>query len=217
MLVGHFGVAFVAKRVEPQISLGTLVMAAMLPDLLWPIFTIAGLEYKSDKSGTATNSQLLAPISHSLLMVAIWAALFAAVYFLYRYYRTHQKFWRHSLILFMAVLSHWLLDSISHKHPLAPGTNKLFGLELWSSLPATIVVEGGFWLLALIIYARATHSVGRAGVYAFWPVVAFLTFVWITNIRTGAPPPETVFGSLIFFLLLVAWAYWMNRARSWKT
>ena len=31
MLVGHFDVAFVGKRVEPELSLGTLVLAAMHP------------------------------------------------------------------------------------------------------------------------------------------------------------------------------------------
>ena len=41
MLVGHFAVAFVGKLVEPKPSLGTLVLAAMLPDILWPIFRIA--------------------------------------------------------------------------------------------------------------------------------------------------------------------------------
>ena len=34
MFVGHFAVAFVGKRVEPKIFLGTLLLAAMLPDLL---------------------------------------------------------------------------------------------------------------------------------------------------------------------------------------
>jgi hypothetical protein len=46
-----------------------------------------------------------------------------------------------------------------------------------------------------------------------WPVAAFLTYVWIINIRKGPPPPEVVIGSLIFFLLLVLWAYFMNQAR----
>jgi hypothetical protein len=216
MLVGHFAVAFVGKRVEPKISLGTLVFASMLPDILWPIFSIAGLEYTANKSEATGNNIFDAPISHSLLMVAIWAALFAGAYFLWRRYRYHQRYPRAAWVLFAAVLSHWVLDSTSHKHALAPGTHRQFGLELWNSLPATIIVEGGFWLLAIILYVRATRPRKRAGVFAFWPVVAFLTFVWATNIRSGPPPPKAVIGSLIFFLLLVAWAYWMNSARPLK-
>lgn len=44
MLVGHFAVAFAAKRIEPQISLGTLVLATMFLDILWLVFTTAGIE-----------------------------------------------------------------------------------------------------------------------------------------------------------------------------
>ena len=45
MLVGHVAAAFVGKHIEPELSLGTLVLATMLPDILWPIFSVAGIEY----------------------------------------------------------------------------------------------------------------------------------------------------------------------------
>jgi hypothetical protein len=215
MLVGHFAVAFVGKRIEPKLSLGTWTLASMLPDILWPIFTMAGIEYVQG-SGTAGNNLLEAPISHSLLMVLIWAALFAAGHFLWRRFRHREHSLRISWLLFACVFSHWVLDSISHKHPLAPGLHRYYGLELWKSVPATIMVEGGFWLIAILLYVRTTRALKLAGVIAFWPVIAFLTFVWITNIRTGPPPPNTVPGSLIFFSLLIAWAYWMNRVRTTK-
>ena len=211
MLVGHFAVAFVGKRIEPKLSLGTLTLAAMLPDILWPIFSIAGIEYVAARPEVTEGGSFEVPFSHSLLMVAIWAALLSGAYFLRRRYK------RGALVVFAAVMSHWLLDSISHKHLLAPGAHQHFGLGLWNSLPATIVVEGAFWLLGIILYVRATHPVKRLGVYVFWPVVIFLTFVWVTNIKTGPPPPKAVIGSLIFFLLLVAWAYWMNRLRPAQT
>jgi hypothetical protein len=35
MLVGHLAAGLAAKRAEPTLSLGTLVLAAMLADLLW--------------------------------------------------------------------------------------------------------------------------------------------------------------------------------------
>jgi hypothetical protein len=213
MFVGHFAAAFIGKRIEPEISLGTLVLAAMLSDILWPIFSITGIEYTSNKPVVTQNNVLDIAFSHSLLMVAIWAALFAAAYFLYQRDKHPKQDARESFVLFVVVLSHWLLDAASHRHALAPGVDKYFGLGLWNSLPATIIVEGGLWLLALILYIRATHPGKRVGVYAFWPVVVFLTYAWIGNIKSGPPPPEAVIGSLIFFLLLIAWAYWMNRVR----
>jgi sugar lactone lactonase YvrE len=213
MLVGHFAVAFIGKRIEPRLSLGTLMLASMFADILWPIFTIAGIEYADSKSGDWRNNVFDMAFSHSLVMDANWAALFVVAYSLWRHYRYREHYPRASWVLFAAVLSHWFLDTASHKHLLAPGAHDYFGLGLWNYFSATIIVEGGFWLLAIILYVRATRPKNRAGVYAFWPVVAFLTYVWVANIRKGPPPPEAVIGSLIFFFLIILWAYVMNQAR----
>jgi len=212
MLVGHFGVALVAKRLEPKLSLGTLVLAAMLPDLLWCLFLITGIEHVQFKPVLGAANYLTdfhVDISHSLLMDAVWAALFAGAYFLRRHYANG------ALVLVAAVLSHWLLDTISLSEPLAPGSAIQVGFGLWYSVLGTVLLEGGFWLLAVILYARATHPRKRIGTYAFWVVVVLLTLAWYNNI-TGPPPPGAVtagISSLIFFSLIVAWAYWMNRLR----
>jgi hypothetical protein len=214
MLVGHFAVGLAAKRVEPKISLGTWTLAAILADLLSCVFLIAGIEHAQFRPGIGAANYLDASdiaMSHSLLFDAIWAALFAGAYGVMR--RNPRGAW----MLFGAVLSHWLLDWVSHRPdmPLAPGTHRYFGLGLWTSIPATLIVEGGFWLLAILLYARASHPRNRAGVYGFWSVIALLTLVWYNNIA-GLPPrdPHTApFASLIFFSLVVGWAYWMNRLR----
>ena len=212
MLVGHFGVALVAKRVEPKLSLGTLVLAAMLPDLLWCLFLITGIEHVKFKPVLGAANYITdfdIDISHSLLMNVVWAALFAGAYFLRRHYA------RGAWVLVVAVLSHWLLDVVSLSEPLAPGSSIQVGFGLWYSVLATVLVEGGFWLLAVILYARATHARKRIGIYAFWVVVVLLTLAWYNNI-TGPPPPGPVtagISSLIFFSLVAVWAYWMNRLR----
>ena len=214
MFVGHFAVGFIAKRVEPKLSLGTLVLAAMLADLLWPICMLAGIEHVQFKPGRGAANYLEATdiaASHSLLTDALWGALLAAGYYLWRRYA------RGAWILLAVVLSHWLLDVASHRPdmPLAPGTSERFGLGLWASVVATIIIEGGFWLLAIILYVRATRAKTRAGVYVFWVAVGLLTLLWVNNIA-GPPPPDPrtapVF-SLVIFSLAVAWAYWMNRLR----
>src|SRR5882762_6378969 len=151
MLVGHFAVGLTAKRFQPTLSLGTLVMAAMTADLLGCLFMIAGIEQVRFKSGMGAANYLDASniaMSHSLLMDAIWAALFAAVYFLGR--RNARAAW----VLFAVVLSHWLLDWVSHRPdmPLAPWSHERYGLGLWTSVPATLVVEGGLWLVAVVVY-----------------------------------------------------------------
>ena len=121
-------------------------------------------------------------ISHSLLMDGLWAALLAAAYFLKR--RSPRGAW----VIFGAVLSHWLLDWISHgpDMPLSPGVHRYFGLGLWSSIPAALMVEGGFWVLAVILYARATHPKTQISTYAYWTVVGVLTLAWYNNL--DGPP-----------------------------
>ena len=45
MFIGHFGVAFAAKKVAPQTSLGTVILAAQFLDFLWPFFLLLGIEH----------------------------------------------------------------------------------------------------------------------------------------------------------------------------
>ncbi len=214
MHVGHIAVGLAAKRVTPRVSLGTLVLAALLPDLLWCLFLLVGIEHVEIRPGRGAANYLIASdigFSHSLLMDAVWGALLACAYFFVRRYA------RGAWMLFAAVMSHWLLDFVAHRPDLeiVPGIHKYFGLGLWNSTGATVLVEGGVWIAALIIYARATRPTGRTGVYAFWIVAAFLTLAWYSNI-TGPPPPSPqamAVSSLIYFACIVAWAYWMNRLR----
>jgi hypothetical protein len=114
-----------------------------------------------------------------------------------------------------------VLDVISHRPdmPLAPGLDVRLGLGLWTSVPAKIVIEGGFWLTTLLLYARATGARHRIGSIAFLGLPPLLTLVWFNNIA-GPPPadPKTApVGSLVFFTIVVAWAYGVERLRSTRT
>jgi len=203
MGVGHFAAAMVAKCAEPRISLGTATLAAMLADFVAFVLLIAGVERFSPT--------IKIPYSHGLLTLSLWGAIFALVYFAIR--KTPRAAW----ILFALVLSHWLLDAISHPPDMAiaPGLDARVGLGLWSSLPWTLAIEGGFWIAAVIIYYRSTKARTRAGVFGFWIAAALLTWLWTVNIRKGTDPNpvRAGIGGFIVFGLFVAWAYWMNRAR----
>jgi len=215
MLVGHCAVAFTGKRAQPALSLGTLMAAAVLSDLLGFVLILAGVEHWTLKPGNAgINAVDLDSIawSHGLFPNILWAAMFAGAYFLWR--RQARAAW----VLFLAVLSHWILDFISHRAdmPITPGLTMRYGLGLWTSVPATLVTEGLLWTIAIVIYLRATRSIGRAGIYGFSAMIAFLTLSWMNNIMaTPAAGSLTAaaIASLSFFTLLVAWAYWMDRVR----
>ena len=219
MLVGHCAVAFAGKRVEPKLSLGTLMAAAVLADLLGFVFILLGIEHWTMQPGAAGIRAVdLDSIawSHGLLPNLLWATLFAGAYFLWR--RQSKGAW----ILFAAVVSHWILDFVAHRPdmPLSSGLGGRYGLGLWTSIPATLAVEGTIWVIALVLYVRATRARKWTGLYLFWAMIAFVTLSWIDNIA-ATPPPNSLttaaIASLTFFTLLVAWAYWMDRVREATT
>jgi len=215
MLIGHFAVGLAAKRVAPKVSVGTLVLASVVADLLFWLFILLGIEHVRVQPGiTATNALDLydIPISHSLLMDTVWAALLGAAYFL------RHRYPRGACVIFIVVLSHWLLDFVSHRPdiPLAPGVHTYLGLGLYNSRLGIFIVEGLLWVIGVATYARATTPRSRAGVFGFWVVVMLLTVLWIGSL-SGNPPSNlraAGISSLIFFICVVAWAYWMNRART---
>jgi len=214
MLVGHLAVGLTAKSVAPKVSLGTLVLAAMLADLLWAIFLVASIEHVEFLPLKGAANYLHASqisFSHSLVGDVIWAGLLAGAFFIVR--RTREG----SLILLGVVLSHWGLDWLSHRPdmPLVPAGKQYFGLGLWSSIQGTLLIEGGFWLGAIAIYVSVTDAKNRTGVFAFWSGVTLMTLVWYNNIA-GEPPPNAHLAgvsSLLFFALIVGWAYWMDVLR----
>jgi hypothetical protein len=218
MLVGHFAAALLAKRAEPRLSLGTTVVAATLADLLIFAFVIAGLEEIEIVRGRFGAANYFKAIdigwSHSLAMGLVWGGLLGAVHWALK------RNTRASIIVVAAVVSHWFLDALSHPPhlPLAPGAAERVGFGLWTSVWATLLVEGGLWIVALALYLRATRSVTSAGRYVFWGGIIVLTLSWYNNIAGAAPsrPEDAPTASLIFFLLWVGWGYWMNRARTLK-
>jgi len=214
MFVGHFAVGLGAKEFAPKASLATLIFAAALADVLWIVFFPLGLEQVVIAPGimVANSLDLVSiPFSHSLLADAVWALLFAAIYF----WRSHDS--RGAWIIAAAVLSHWVLDVVTHRPDMqfAPGIETRVGLGLWNSRLGTVIVEGGLWLAAIVLYVRATRPTGRAGVYAFWIVIAILTALWLLSLN-GDPPPSLktlAVVDTVFFIVVLAWAAWMNRVR----
>lgn len=225
MLVGHLAVGLIAKRIEPRVSLGTWFVAVLLADLVFFLLLIAGIEHvdiafagdaligNDDLVPAETNRMIGRDLfySHSLLALIVWAALFALVYF------WRKRYTRGALLLGAAVLSHWVLDVISHRPdmPIAPGVSKVFGLGLWNSVTATLIVEGGPWVLAIILYLRATRPKNLLGAFVFWVGVILLTVVWRANLSGGMDlnPVRAGIGGLISFSLVTAWAYWVNHLR----
>lgn len=213
MFIGHFGVAMGAKRVAPMVSLGTLILAAQLIDLVWPILLLLGVEHVRIDPGNTAFTPLDFydyPVTHSLVMVLVWSALFGAVYFGLRRRRTG------ALVVACAVLSHWVLDFLTHRPdlPLAPGAGTYAGLGLWNSVAATVIVEWAIFTAGVVLYAVTTRAKDRTGLYAFWGLVAFLAISSLASMISVPPNAEAVaYGSLLVWLF-VPWGYWVDRHRA---
>ena len=213
MFIGHFAVALASKRFAPRTSLGALIAAASLLDLLWPIFILLGWEEVLIQPGDTAFTPLnfvSYPISHSLVAAIGWATLFALLYFMVTRYS------RGALLIWAGVVSHWVLDWISHRAdmPLYPDGPR-FGLGLWNSIAATVIVEGLMYAIGVWIYLRVTRpkdGIGKWGLLAFLLAVVAL---YIANIFS--PPPPSVrllgIGALALSVFLILWAWWADRHR----
>lgn len=117
MYAAHFAAALAIKGRVPQAPVGALVAAAFLPDFFWIALAGFGVE--------PTRPVFFDDWSHSLLMIVIWATLFAVL------------FWRGGKLIALAVwiagLSHFLLDFLIHPARLAlyPHSSIHLGWNLW--------------------------------------------------------------------------------------
>ena len=213
MFIGHFAVSFAAKRAAPPLSLGTLFLAAQFADLLWPNLVLAGLESFVISPGVTAMTPLdfvSYPYSHSLVSLVLFGALAGVLYRAYRRDTTA------AAVLALVVVSHWILDAITHRPDMPIGlVDRKVGLGLWNSVPATVAVECAMFLGALLLYARATHARDRIGSVGLWGLVVFLLVIYAANVFSPPPPSvSAVAWSAQAMWLLVAWAYWIDRHRA---
>jgi membrane-bound metal-dependent hydrolase YbcI (DUF457 family) len=213
MFIGHFGVGFALKRIAPRTSLAALMAAALWADILWTIFLLIGWEHVRIAVGDTKWTPLDLydyPWSHSLALMLVWSVVLALLY----------RAWRSDTIgawaIAMGVFSHWVLDWLTHRDdmPLYPGGPK-YGLGLWNSIAATLVIELAMFLGGVLLYVGATRALDRIGRWVFWAYVAFLIVLCIGD-RFSAPPEnprEIAWTGLIATVVLLTWAGWFDRHR----
>ena len=213
MFIGHQGVAFAAKAIAPRANLGTLFLAAMWLDIVWPLFLLLGIEQVRIEPGITRVSPfdfVSYPYSHSLLFAVLWGAGFGAAVWI----ATRDS--RVSFVAGVLVVSHWPLDFIVHREdlPLFPGGMK-FGLGMWNSWVATLSVEFLTFVSGVLIYALATTARDRTGRFALLALLAFLVAMYALSLSAIPPSdPNALAAGSLSVLLLVLWAWWVDRHRS---
>ncbi|HKC39447.1 MAG TPA: hypothetical protein VKC15_07920 [Gemmatimonadales bacterium] len=215
MFVGHYGVSFAAKKLEPELPLWLLFIAVQLLDVLWAPFVLLGVEKVRIVPGfTATNPLDLyyMPYTHGLVAALGWSVVAALAYrFLARGASR-----RAATIVGIAVFSHWVLDFLVHRPdlPLYDNTAKV-GLGLWN-LPALALgleaasLFGGMWLylklgpvrrtaflvfgvimLAIQVYVFFGPPPASANAAAATAIVAYALFAFIIRVLERKTPLHT--------------------------
>jgi membrane-bound metal-dependent hydrolase YbcI (DUF457 family) len=210
MFLGHYAAALLAKRAVPVASLGALVAAAQLPDLVWPVFLLLGWERVEIAPGDTAFTPLSFvhyPWSHSLLLVVVWALAAALAA------RLRSRPLTVGAVAGALVVSHWVLDVVTHRPdlPLYPG-GPIVGLGLWGSVPGTLLVELPMFLGAAWLSLRTVLRPQRVGRLAVGAFLATLLLLYVGNV--AGPPPPSPKGVAVVALgqwLLVAWAAWLDR------
>jgi hypothetical protein len=212
MFIGHYALGLASKKLAPRASLGALIAAPILLDLLWPIFLLLGWEQVAIVS---SNNPFLRlefvsyPISHGLVAVLGWATLFASLYF------GIARYLPGAIVIWLGVLSHWLLDYIVHRRdlPLYAGS-RLVGLGLWNHRVAIMVIEVAMFAVAIWLYLRQTKAKDKIGTFSFWAFVLFLLAAY-AEAAFGPPPPSIKAIAIVtlFSWLLIPWAWWFDQHR----
>lgn len=99
--IAHLGIGFAAKPLAPKVPLWVLLIASEFLDILWLGFYVTGIDRN-------VSMERASPWSHGLFMSLVWSVIAAAIAGLvYRDFRS-------SAVIGILVLSHWLLDLITH-------------------------------------------------------------------------------------------------------
>jgi len=219
MFIGHHAVGFALKRAAPRTSLGALMAAPLLLDLLWPMFLLLGWEQVRIDPGNTPFTPfdfVSYPWSHSLLMAAAWGAAFGVLYF-WRARLGTAAWW-----IAAGVVSHWVLDWLTHRPdmPLVPGGGAKVGLGLWSSIPATVAVEATLLVAAVWLYLAGTRNRDRVGRYGLWGFLLFVVAMYSAVVwqaahgNPGPYPTVTQIASTgLAAWLFPLWAGWFDRHR----
>ena len=191
-----------------------LVTAPLLLDVLWPFYSLAGIEHFRIQAGGAPFHNLVFesyPWSHSLLMAVVYGGIVAALY------RWRSGDARGANVLGVLVVSHWFFDWITHDPdlPLWPG-GPTTGLGLWRSVPGTVALESMLFIAGVWLYFGATRSKDRIGTIALWAFLWLTVLLYAVSI-VGPPPPlgaeRLVSLTAMAFLIVLPIAWWIDKHR----
>ncbi len=213
MFIGHFGAAFVAKRIEPRLPLWSLLLAAQLVDIFWVIFVLSGLEKVSLDPSLSSNPLVLSsmPYTHSLGATFIWGFIALLIGMVSMHGGMRRLAF--GIVLSATVMSHWFFDLIVHRPDLALwGEDAKMGFGLWNwpfaafTLEVALVVGSIAWM----IRSRTLHA-GRLRQRIL--ILGGVLIVMQLVSQLGGTPgtvPAVVISALIAYLFVTGMGWWVE-------
>src|SRR5260370_31436475 len=166
--------------------------------MLWPVLLLLGWERARIVGGQ--NPFLIFafdsyPISHSLVTLIAWALLVGVRY------RARAGYGTGAVGLGVCVLSHWVLDFVTHRPdlPIYPGGPPV-GLGLWNSPAGTVVAEGLMYVAGVAIYLTTTRARSGGRRYRLLALLSGLVLSLAAAPLSGPPPsrPPAAAGRGVF-------------------
>lgn len=149
--LGHLGLGLAAKKAVPKMHIIVLLMAPMLLDILWVIFSMAGMD--------------ASVWTHGLFMATVWSvAGTMLVGLLTRHLRT-------GITIGLLIFSHWVVDFITHPMgfifpkdtgvPLLFSGSPLVGLGMYNTLAGVIIGEVMLIMPGIVIYVMTSRKLNK--------------------------------------------------------
>ena len=217
MFVGHYSVAFAAKSEKNRIPLWVLFVAVQFLDYLWATLVLLGIEKLRVIKGFTAGSMLdsyFHPYSHSLITSLMWSVAGAVVYHLFcsRHGCLYRK--SASVVVGLAVFSHWVLDFIAHPRDLPIYDNRWkVGFGLWNYRDPEFALEIALLAVGIILYLtrNVIPPIRRMAIIAFGIALVIVQIGDTYVPRSPLTDKATAMGVWIFYTLFVVVAFLVEK------
>jgi hypothetical protein len=220
MFVGHYSVAFAAKTDRNRIPLWVLFIAVQFLDYIWATLVLLGIEKLRVIKGFTAGSMLdsyFHPYSHSLIAAIAWSGVAALTYKLLCSWLGYSYRKSATLIVGLAVFSHWILDLIAHPRDLAiyDDTWKV-GFGLWNYRDPEFALEIGLIGVGIMLYLtrNAMPAIRKGAVIAFGIALVVIQIGDTYVPRNPLTNKATAMGVWLFYTLFVAVAFLIEKIGS---
>src|SRR5437667_1199719 len=209
MFVGHYSVAFAARSERNKIPLWILFVAVQFLDYIWATLVLLGVEKLRVIKGFTAGSMLDSyyhPYSHTVITSLMWSVAGSVFYHLFcsRHGCLYRK--SASVVVGLAVFSHWVLDFIAHPRDLPIYDNRWkVGFGLWNYRDPEFALEIALLALGIALYlARNAIPAIRKGAVIAFGIALLVIQIGDTYVpRTPLSDKATALGVWIFYTLFV--------------